>query len=865
MLKNRNIKISLVKGTSANIVGTSLLYDLLKEITSNDEMLLSAKELKTLYKTDYSKYKVKKEFQNGFIIGDFSYRNVDSCIEYFPCLGFDIDKVKEESEKHRIVNILKEWEYTFLIMPSVSGLGIRLMVFCDSTKDNHKEFYNQVSRKISKLIEIPLKSELKEAFKNLGYNGKKLNQQVEKNTHLDDSMNDISRFWFYSGLSRNEIYLNEKSKVYEFEEEAESNFEVKEEKVIEKTKNGNKYEYEFTSLEKVSYLVEKLEQCNIDITSGVTDWFKMGLSLANEFGEQGRSLFHRICRSHPDYEYKESDKEFSRCLSKQSKGSVTIGSFYSYCEDYGVSIDWKELINQHKHKFPENKTEKEKIKEKINNSDSFFYYEAERAIVGASLFDSDLLQKVYDHFPKFSNECFVDDKCRLIFKTIQSIYSSGLDVNIISVSSKLNDMTVEELTQYTRGNIFAEHLKTSVEIVYQAFLKRRLLLIATECTIDLSNSDYDIFDYADSMNSKINSLGDYGHSKNEDTAHSAAFKVAEQVTKLQEHYFQHGGGGVTGVPTGIKSEDDFTAGYQEQDLIILAARPGMGKTAKALQTLLSNAKSGIPMGFFSLEMSNVQLMKRLLSMDSKVDSVKLKKGGLNDEEVDRFNHSLHTVSNLPIYLDDTAGASCAYVLRQATKWKRKHGVKMIIVDYLQLMTDGGNYKGNKVQQITEISRQLKLIAKKLNMPVLALSQLSRAVESRGGTKRPQLSDLRESGAIEQDADTVSFIYRPEYYDILEDAEGNSLKGVAEIIYAKHRSGELGSVFCNWDGSTVRFFDSHEEEIESKVDGSIQKSNIESEVIKIENNQSKNYKQPEKEYDSNTINKSNRGNDEDIPF
>jgi replicative DNA helicase len=208
--------------------------------------------------------------------------------------------------------------------------------------------------------------------------------------------------------------------------------------------------------------------------------------------------------------------------------------------------------------------------------------------------------------------------------------------------------------------------------------------------------------------------------------------------------------------------------------------------------------------FFSLEMSSLQLVNRLISMETEIASEKLRKGQLEEYEWQQLHNQVDKLSNVPLYIDDTPGISIFELRAKCRRLKMQHDIQMIIIDYLQLMTGGGDNKGNREQEISMISRGLKGLAKELNVPVIALSQLSRAVETRGGSKRPQLSDLRESGAIEQDADIVSFIYRPEYYQILEDEEGNSLKGIGEIIVAKHRNGALDSVRLKWDGQYAKF-------------------------------------------------------------
>jgi replicative DNA helicase len=260
------------------------------------------------------------------------------------------------------------------------------------------------------------------------------------------------------------------------------------------------------------------------------------------------------------------------------------------------------------------------------------------------------------------------------------------------------------------------------------------------------------------------------------------------------------------VPTGFTELDRLTSGWQSSDLIIIAARPGMGKTSFTL-SMARNAAVDFqkPVAVFSLEMSNLQLVQRLVSMEAEIAGSKFRNAQLEEYEWQQLHTAIEKMSEAPIFIDDTPGINIFELRAKCRRLKMQHDIQMIIIDYLQLMSGGSeNQRGNREQEISSISRSLKGLAKELSVPVIALSQLSRAVEMRGGTTRPQLSDLRESGAIEQDADIVSFIYRPEYYQILEDEEGQSLKGVAEIIVAKHRNGALKTVKLRFTDQFAKF-------------------------------------------------------------
>ncbi|MFW5872604.1 MAG: replicative DNA helicase, partial [bacterium] len=264
---------------------------------------------------------------------------------------------------------------------------------------------------------------------------------------------------------------------------------------------------------------------------------------------------------------------------------------------------------------------------------------------------------------------------------------------------------------------------------------------------------------------------------------------------------------LSGVPSGFTKVDRITSGWQRSDLIIVAARPSMGKTAFVLSMARQMAvEHNAPVGFFSLEMSSVQLVNRLIISETQLPSDRVKNGNLEDFEWEQLDYKIRKLVEAPIFIDDTPAISVFELRAKARRLKRQFNIGCIIIDYLQLMTGTPESRGNREQEVSTISRSLKSIAKELDIPVIALSQLNRSVETRGGDKRPQLSDLRESGAIEQDADVVVFIHRPEYYGFIEDEEGNSLLGIAEIIIAKHRNGAVGDVQLRFRKESAAFHD-----------------------------------------------------------
>jgi replicative DNA helicase len=330
-----------------------------------------------------------------------------------------------------------------------------------------------------------------------------------------------------------------------------------------------------------------------------------------------------------------------------------------------------------------------------------------------------------------------------------------------------------------------------------------LIRISSEIIEDSYDETTDVFDLLDKAESKLYEVTQGNIKRSSETAQSLVLQAKKRIEEIA------GQEGLSGVATGFEKLDKITSGWQPSDLIIIAARPAMGKTAFVLSMARNMAIDyGMPVALFSLEMASVQLITRLISSETGLSSEKLRTGKLEKHEWEQLSTKVKNLEKAPLYIDDTPSLSIFDLRAKARRLVSQHGIRIIIVDYLQLMTAGGNGKGggNREQEISTISRNLKALAKELNVPVIALSQLSRAVETRGSSKRPLLSDLRESGAIEQDADIVSFLYRPEYYKIDEwdDDEASPTAGQAEIMIAKHRNGSIENVRLKFIGHLGKF-------------------------------------------------------------
>jgi len=436
----------------------------------------------------------------------------------------------------------------------------------------------------------------------------------------------------------------------------------------------------------------------------------------------------------------------------------------------------------------------------------------EEAVLGAMMIDKKGVDDVIDIIHA---NVFYKPAHQFIYEAIFKLFENSEPIDLLTVSNQLRkdekldavggDFYLISLSQKVSS---AAHIEFHARIILQKFIQRRLINISSEIITNSYDETVDVFDLLDEAETKLFDITQGNLKKSSEAAHNL---VTQALKKIEEISNQEG---MSGVPSGFNKLDQLTSGWQQSDLIILAARPGMGKTAFVMSMAKNMAIDfNIPVAIFSLEMSSVQLITRMISSETGISSDKLRKGNLETYEWEALNVKVKNLSNAPIFIDDTPSLSVFDLRAKARRLVSQHGVKMVIIDYLQLMTAGSNTKGtgNREQEISMISRNLKALAKELSVPVIALSQLSRAVETRGGSKRPLLSDLRESGAIEQDADIVSFIYRPEYYGLTEwdDEERTPCEGQAEFIVAKHRNGGLENIKIKFIGRLAKFTDMDE--------------------------------------------------------
>ncbi len=444
--------------------------------------------------------------------------------------------------------------------------------------------------------------------------------------------------------------------------------------------------------------------------------------------------------------------------------------------------------------------------------------EIERVVLGALMVDSDAFSVVSE---LLKPETFYEPRHQKIYEAIRNMNMDERPVDIMTLNDELSKMGeidkvggVDYLMEISSQVASAAHVESHARILAEKYMQRQLIHFAGDIETKAYDSSVDVDEL---MQQAEGSLFQISQNNMKQDFTQVAPVVKNAVEILQRAASNKGG--LTGIPTGYTGMDEITSGWQASDLVIIAGRPAMGKTSFALSIAKNVAvDDGVPIGFFSLEMNNVQLVNRLISNVCEVSGRKILNGQLDPSDWERLDKRIGRLTDAPIYVDDTPGLSVFELRTKARRLVREKGVKIIMIDYLQLMNANGMKFGSRQEEVSTISRSLKGLAKELDIPVLALSQLSRNVENREGLegKRPQLSDLRESGAIEQDADMVLFVHRPEYYHIYQDEKGNDLHGMAQIIIAKHRKGSTGDVLLNFRGEFTRFQDPTEAATSSPV-------------------------------------------------
>jgi replicative DNA helicase len=428
--------------------------------------------------------------------------------------------------------------------------------------------------------------------------------------------------------------------------------------------------------------------------------------------------------------------------------------------------------------------------------------EVEKSVLGAMILDIEAVPKVME---TLKPECFFDKKNQLIFEAMISLFEANEPIDTVSLYEELNKNSkiasaggssyISKLAQDVSS---AANVEYHSKVILEKWILRKLISSSMEIATNAYSGTEDVFDLLDAAESKIFEITEAGLKESYKSMDRAVREAIEHIEAIHSKKISS-----FSVPTGFYGLDELLGGFQKSDLIIVAARPSMGKTAFALSAARNAAvDDNVPIAIFSLEMATMQLVTRLICAEARINAHNVRTGKFKAEDGPRISRTAHKLSQAPIYIDDSPGQTVLEIRAKARRLKAEKNIGLVIIDYLQLMSSSTRMDSRE-REISTISRSLKSLAKELNIPVIALSQLNRAVETRTD-KRPQLSDLRESGSIEQDADVVIFLNRPEYYGITQFADGESTEGIAEIIVGKQRNGPTGDVRLKFIKDFARF-------------------------------------------------------------
>jgi len=489
----------------------------------------------------------------------------------------------------------------------------------------------------------------------------------------------------------------------------------------------------------------------------------------------------------------------------------------------------------------------------------------EEAVLGAVMIEQDAINEVIDII---KDESFYVDSHQRIWKAIRMLYQNQAPIDLLTVTEQLRKQGELDaaggpfyIAQLTNKVGSAANVEYHARIIAEKHIQRMLISTSTEIIKDAYEDTTDVFELLDKAEKSLFSIAENNLKRSSEDIASLVMSELKEIDVRMNNSEDH----LNGVPTGFVDLDRATGGWQKSDLIILAARPAMGKTAFTL-ALARNASVDHkkPVALFSLEMSSAQLVQRLISMETQIAAEKIRRGSLEQYEYQILTSKIDNLKNAQIFIDDTPAINVFELRSKCRRLKQQHDIQLVVIDYLQLMSGSIDGKsGNREQEISQISRALKGLAKELEIPIIALSQLSRAVETRGGDKKPILSDLRESGAIEQDADLVIFLYRGEYYGIDADADGQSTKDVAEIIIAKHRNGPVKTVRARFISKYAKFENIDElgagdQYTEIKQSGAMQKYQTRPSKMNEEDGDGEQFEKRHKPNDFNAP-------DDDVPF
>ncbi len=727
--------------------GHCSFLDLYKKMSTDEPMLAEADEVAMLASTDKAAYDAKKDSLPCFIVGEFPNRESGAMPSKFePVLVFDLDHIEDPLS---LMDHLKMWPYTWICYPSPSMKGLRLFVKANCDIDTREGVYTRVAGELSLFSNLPLEEAVpKEKRKTVPI--------------INTSTRNIGRFWYYTGIRH--FYGNRKAKVW-----------------------GERPKVTYTprpapatiprasiSLDELESLVSEIERRKIDITSDYESWIRAGLGLARDIGEQGRSFFHRISSFHPEYRYGSANSKYNGFLKSVNTShdkESNLGTLFKVAAESGVVFTFQP---SHERQFPE---------AKFNDRG------AETLLNAYLAMNRDNIEEILSRVPSLSEACFRDGANKGVFQAIKFMADKGEFTDPVTVHERVSGF-YSDIREDCKEHVTLEAAVGYAELIASLHRKSE----ATKLLLDMSNrvaSGEDVDTVIMSLDTANLAVGVAGQ---DDSPESSMYESSKRRMELFQRMLRDDAA-IPGKTTGIKDHDRFTGGRKEGELGIIAGRPGQGKTVCMMCEATAMAKTGTKVGVVSLEMPRATLRDRQICSEAKISSGKLDNPlsiDFENGEDAKIQLAEDELAKLPIYIVDEEFHWNA-IKRRIKRWASM-GVKVVYIDYLQLIESDYSHKGqNDVGRIGNITREAKKLTKKHNICIILLSQLNRAVENNGRDRRPNLSHLRESGNIEQDADWVMFTYRPEYYKIMSDMDGFSTVDTCELIYAKHRNGATGSV------------------------------------------------------------------------
>ena len=746
-------------------------------------------------KEDQGEYTRMKEGLYGFVLGDLSVRSMAGVNRLAKAVALEIDALPSESMMAAYLEQLKEWEFCAAAWPSPSRKGIRIIVLTRTDdKEGFTERYRQCARAMCKFLRLPIKRDVRMRMTAAGFTTADAKRFLDITPHGDDMVGDYARLWFITGIPPEYLFINPYPIPYTEPKP------VKEKGYGTISGGGGVQGDPQTVEELVETLTAAIEAGGVDITAGVREWHKVGQSIYAAIGAAGRDYFLRISRFHPDFKQKDASREWDRISAKHNPAAISAGSLVYMCRDYGIEAAGTGVGGGSE------ETALLRLGVRAAAREDPTMAETERSVVATLVYHPESFGRIADEVPGFCADCISTTALREVYQTVRILRSEDRPVDPATVAALTSQRGFAEagaaVLTFQEQKYFPETVAEQARILYDEWRYARLNAMGPDLAAAVGKR-LPVDDVIASAKGALDQMVSSGNRQTEYNSFDVTMAITKHMKRMKKMRQQ--GIKIEGISTGLTDLDRVLSGLVGPRLYILAARPAMGKTSFALCLILAALMQGLRVVFFSAEMSLHDVSLRFAALMTDIELPKIQQGRLTDDEWVRVQQALNVIGEFELIVDDDGSITADQMSAKLDRHVRNGGVDLWVCDYLQYLAKS-NKKHDDREAVEYSSRMCKDMCKRHNIPGVALSQLSRSVETRGGDKRPQLSDLRQTGAIEQDADIVMFLYRPEYYKITEDEQGNSLAGVAEVIVGKNRHGDVLDVKCRFIGVLTKFED-----------------------------------------------------------